>query len=97
MSTPTAYAHIEIRPDGKAWLIDPAVYYGHRETDIAMTKLFGGFDRDFYAAYNESFPLTRDWELRIELFQLYPLLVHVNLFGGGYVRQVKAVLNNLKI
>jgi len=66
-------------------LIDPAVYYGHREMDIAMTRLFGGFHPDFYYAYHEAFPLENDWEKRIDLCNLYPLLVHVNLFGGGYV------------
>ena len=71
-------------PDGKAWLIDPAVYYGFRETDLAMTRLFGGFEESFYEAYNESFPLAVGWQSRIELFNLYPLLVHVNLFGGSY-------------
>ena len=79
-------------PDGKAWLIDPAVYYGHRETDIAMTKLFGGFDDDFYDSYNETFPLQPDWENRIQLFQLYPLLVHLILFGRSYWSAIEATL-----
>lgn len=78
--------------DGHVCLIDPAVYHGHREIDIAMTRLFGGFDSRFYAAYNESFPLAYGWEERISLNQLYPLLVHVNLFGGGYVSSVRQVL-----
>jgi len=73
-------------------LIDPAVYHGHREMDIAMTKLFGGFEADFYSAYNDAWPLETDWEERTDLCNLYPLLVHVNLFGGGYVQQVEAVL-----
>jgi len=73
-------------------LIDPAVYYGHREMDIAMTRLFGGFDDAFHAAYNDAWPMERGWEERIDLCNLYPLLVHVNLFGGGYVAQVEAVL-----
>jgi fructosamine-3-kinase len=68
------------------------VYHGHREIDIAMTRLFGGFESRFYAAYNESFPLAYGWEERISLNQLYPLLVHVNLFGGGYVSGVRQVL-----
>ncbi len=76
----------------EAVLIDPAVYYGSREMDIGMTKLFGGFQTDFYHAYNECFPLEKDWESRIDLVNLYPLLVHVNLFGGGYAQQVKRIL-----
>jgi fructosamine-3-kinase len=80
-------------PDGKGWLIDPAVYYGYRETDIAMTKLFGGFDDAFYAAYNEAFPLEPEWKERVGLFQLYPLLVHVNLFGRGYTGSAVSIFN----
>ncbi len=80
-------------PDGAAWLIDPAVYYGFRETDIAMTLLFGGFDDPFYNGYNEAFPLLPGWKERVGIHQLYPLLVHVNLFGGGYAGQVSAVLD----
>jgi protein-ribulosamine 3-kinase len=81
-----------INQSGKACLIDPAVSFGHRESDIAMTKLFGGFPSEFYAAYNHSFPLTRGWENRIDLLNLYPLLIHVNLFGGGYLGQVMRTL-----
>jgi protein-ribulosamine 3-kinase len=73
-------------------LIDPAVYFGHREMDIAMTKLFGGFEPAFYLAYNGERPLEQGWEARVELCNLYPLLVHVNLFGGGYAEQVSSVL-----
>ena len=82
-----------VNPKGKASLIDPAVYYGHREMDLAMTKLFGGFDSEFYSAYNEVFPLEKGFESRTDIHNLYPLLVHVNLFGGGYVEQVKEILN----
>jgi len=82
---------------GKAALIDPAVYFGHREMDLSMTKLFGGFDNAFYDAYEEEFPLQKNFQSRFGIHNLYPLLVHVNLFGGGYVQQVKAVLGNLKI
>lgn len=78
--------------DGQAVLIDPAVYYGHREMDLAMTKLFGGFDRDFYDAYNEEEPLEKGWEDRMDLCNLYPLLVHLNLFGGSYADRVGSVL-----
>ena len=74
-------------------LIDPAIYFGNREMDIAMCKLFGGFHNDFYTSYNEEFPLKSDWEERINLCNLYPLLVHVNLFGGGYLNQVKNILS----
>lgn len=78
--------------DGQPVLIDPAVYYGHREMDLAMTKLFGGFDREFYEAYNEEEPLEKGWEDRMDLCNLYPLLVHLNLFGGSYANRVGAVL-----
>ncbi|HJN63452.1 MAG: fructosamine kinase family protein [Flavobacteriales bacterium] len=74
-------------------LIDPAIYYGNREMDIAMSKLFGGFNSDFYFAYNESHPLENGWEERIQICNLYPLLVHVNLFGGSYRNQVKNILS----
>jgi len=74
--------------DGKACLIDPAVYYGLRESDIAMSQLFGGFSGDFYKFYNNAFPLVKGWEKRVDLLNLYPLLIHVNLFGGGYLQQV---------
>lgn len=77
---------------GDPVLIDPAVAYGHREVDIAMTTLFGGFDQAFYAAYRESFPLSPGYESRIDIYNLYPLLIHVNLFGGGYYQQVLAIL-----
>ncbi len=78
--------------NGEPCLIDPAVYYGNREMDLSMTKLFGGFDDKFYEAYNAEFPLTSGFEERMEMHNLYPLMVHVNLFGGGYVSQVKAIL-----
>ena len=74
-------------------LIDPAIYFGNREMDIAMCKLFSGFHADFYTSYNEEFPLENGWEERINLCNLYPLLVHVNLFGGGYLNQVKNILS----
>jgi fructosamine-3-kinase len=73
-----------IHSSGYAVIYDPAVYFGHREMDIGMTKLFGGFDKRFYEAYNETYPLEKDWEKRLELMQLYPLLVHAVLFGGHY-------------
>jgi protein-ribulosamine 3-kinase len=79
--------------DGKAWLMDPAVYYGHREMDIAMSKLFGGFSPEFYESYREAFPLQKGSEERMDIYNLYPLLVHVNLFGGGYLSEVKNILS----
>lgn len=72
-------------------LIDPAVCYSNREADIAMTMLFGGFQSLFYEAYNEVFPLEPGWEERLDLWNLYPLLVHLNLFGV-YLSQIKAIL-----
>ena len=79
-------------PEGTACLIDPAVAFVHRESDLAMSRLFGGFDAEFYASYQEVFPLEPGFEQRIDLWNLYPLLVHVNLFGGGYVEDVRAIL-----
>lgn len=73
-------------------LIDPAVTYAHREVDIAMTLLFGGFHQSFYDAYHEVFPLQEGWKERLDLWNLYPLLVHVNLFGGSYLNHVKEIL-----
>jgi fructosamine-3-kinase len=69
---------------GHPCLIDPAVYGGHREIDLAMMRLFGGFGPRVFAAYREAWSLANDDEARVPLYQLYPLLVHVNLFGGGY-------------
>lgn len=73
-------------------LVDPAVYYGHREMDLAMTMLFGGFDREFYGAYHAEEPLEAGWEERVDLCNLYPLLVHLNLFGGSYAERISSVL-----
>ncbi len=79
--------------DGRASIYDPAVYYGHREMDIAMTRLFGGFSSDFYAGYNSEYPLAGGFEDRIELCNLYPVLVHANLFGGAYVNQAIGIMD----
>jgi fructosamine-3-kinase len=76
-------------------VFDPAVYYGDREADLAMTELFGGFPREFYAAYSEVFPLDAGYEKRKHLYNLYHLLNHLNLFGRGYLPQVKATLAKL--
>lgn len=73
---------------GEAVLIDPAVYYGHREADLAMTKLFGGFTSDFYSAYNEEWELIEDYSYREKIYMLYHILNHLNLFGQGYYNQV---------
>jgi fructosamine-3-kinase len=70
---------------GTSWLIDPAAHGGHREFDLAMMRLFGGFGADCFAAYQESFPLAEGWEARVELHQLAPLVVHAIKFGGAYV------------
>lgn len=78
--------------NGAPVLIDPAVYFGHREMDIAMSKLFGGYEPMFYTAYQDAWPLETGWEERVDLCNLYPLLVHVNLFGGSYGQQVQAIL-----
>lgn len=80
--------------NGLPCLIDPAIYFGHRELDIAMTKLFGGFNEKFYSRYSEVFPLQPGWQGRVNLFQLYPLLVHVNLFGTSYVSQVRQIIKD---
>ncbi len=78
--------------DQQPVLIDPAVYHGHREMDLAMTHLFGGFDDAFLDAYHTAMPLHAGWKERIDLCNLYPLLVHANLFGGGYIGQVTDIL-----
>ncbi|HEX6372471.1 MAG TPA: fructosamine kinase family protein [Longimicrobium sp.] len=78
-------------PDGPA-LIDPAVYRGHREADLAMTELFGGFGDRFHAAYGEAWPLQPGYPVRRAVYQLWYLLIHVNLFGGGYGAQTAGVL-----
>jgi fructosamine-3-kinase len=70
--------------DGANWLIDPAVYWGHREVDLAMMQLFGGFGASTYEAYDDAFPLAAGWRERVEWYQLPPLLVHAILFGGSY-------------
>ena len=79
-------------PDGDPFLIDPAVYYGDRETDIAFSQLFGGFSPAFYEAYREAWPLDPGWEERFEIYNLYHLLNHLNLFGEGYGGGVDRIL-----
>jgi protein-ribulosamine 3-kinase len=80
---------------GKPVLFDPAVYYGDRETDIAMTELFGGFPTAFYAAYREVYPLASGYEIRKTLYNLYHILNHLNLFGDSYLRQAEQMTNKL--
>jgi protein-ribulosamine 3-kinase len=84
--------NVIVDDSGEPCLIDPAVYYGHREVDLAMTELFGGFERSFYDAYEEAFPTQPGLEERLDIYKLYPLLVHVNLFGGGYLGEVRSIL-----
>lgn len=72
--------------------IDPAIYFGHRSVDLAMTTLFGGFDKAFYEAYHHYFPLPRNYQEQWEVCNLYPLLIHLLLFGSGYRRQIEEVL-----
>ena len=81
--------------DGAPVLFDPVVYYGDREADLAMTELFGGFPAEFYEAYNEAWPLASSYQQRKHLYNLYHLLNHLNLFGGGYLAQVRATLRLL--
>ncbi|MBE9491284.1 MAG: fructosamine kinase family protein [Bacteroidetes bacterium] len=77
---------------GQAVIIDPAVYYGHREMDIGMSRLFGVFGNAFYNAYNQEYPMKEGWKERIDICNLYPLMVHVNLFGSGYVGSVQSIM-----
>lgn len=79
--------------DGRPALIDPAVYGGHREMDLAMMRLFGGFSRRTFAAYEEAYPLAPGHERRVALWQMYPVLVHVNLFGGSYVSHLARLVD----
>lgn len=82
----------KINSAGYSAIFDPAVYNGHREMDIGMAKLFGGFDDQFYKAYNEVYPLEKNWQKRLPLTQLYPLLVHAILFGGHYVIKARNII-----
>jgi len=76
-------------------IFDPALYYGDRETDIAMTELFGGFSQDFYQAYNEHLPLDKGYEKRKTLYKLYHILNHANLFGTSYLNQAISMMEKL--
>lgn len=81
--------------DGAAWLIDPAVYVGHAEADIAMTELFGGFPPAFYDAYKEAAPLQPGYERRRDVYNLYHLLNHLNMFGRTYLPGVKRIIGEI--
>ena len=80
---------------GEPVIFDPAVYYGDRETDIAMTELFGGFPRRFYDAYRDALPLDAGYRVRKTLYNLYHVLNHLNLFGGGYSAQAERMVDQL--
>jgi fructosamine-3-kinase len=80
---------------GEPAIFDPAVYFGDREADLAMTELFGGFDPDFYAAYRAAWPIDADYPVRRTLYNLYHVLNHFNLFGGGYGDQAQTMLVRL--
>ncbi len=87
--------NLHVGPAGEPCLIDPAVYGGHREIDLAMMRLFGGFSPRVFAAYAEQYPLASGHAERLRLYQLYPLMVHVNHFGGGYGASVEQALSSL--
>jgi fructosamine-3-kinase len=80
---------------GNPVIFDPAVYYGDREADLAMTELFGGFGNDFYHAYREAWPLAPGYSTRKVLYNLYHILNHLNLFGGGYLGQASSMIDRL--
>jgi len=82
-------------PQGNPVIFDPACYYGDRETDIAMTELFGGFNYDFYTAYQSEYPLDSGYKTRKTLYNLYHILNHVNLFGSGYLGQAESMIEQL--
>ena len=84
-----------IDPDGHPYIFDPAVYYGDRETDIAMTELFGGFPPDFYRAYNDTCPLDNGYATRKKLYNLYHILNHLNIFGAAYLVQTMQMIDSL--
>jgi len=88
--------NVHVGPSGQPCLIDPSVYGGHREVDLAMMRLFGGFSERVFGAYEAAAPLQPGAPKRVELYQLYPLLVHVNLFGGSYVGSVDHILRRFR-
>jgi fructosamine-3-kinase len=80
--------------DSEPVLIDPAVYFGHRSMDLGMTTLFGGFDKSFYEAYSYHFPFPNNYSEQWDICNLYPLLIHLNLFGVGYLGQIERILQS---
>lgn len=78
--------------NGDPCLIDPATYYGHREMEIAFTRLFGGFDQVFYDSYQEAYPMENGFDHRQDVYNLYPLLVHLNLFGSSYLNSIDRIV-----
>ena len=82
--------------ENKAYIIDPSVSYNHREMDLAMSLLFGGYPDSFYNGYEEIYPLEKSWRNRMDVYQLYYLLVHLNLFGLGYKESVVRVLKKYR-
>jgi fructosamine-3-kinase len=87
--------NVGVTKDGEPVILDPATYYGDREVDIAMTELFGGFPAAFYRGYNEVFPLEEGYQQRKTLYNLYHILNHFNLFGGGYDTQANQMLRQI--
>lgn len=87
--------NVLVDEDGRPWLVDPSAHGGHRETDLAMMRLFGGFSARTFAAYEEVTPLADGWRERVPLHQLVPLLVHVILFGAAYLPGLEAALDQL--
>ncbi len=80
--------------DGRVVLIDPAVYYGNREAEISFTLMFGGFEEDFYNAYRDTWPLDSGFDERVDIYNLYPTLVHLNLFGSMYLGGITRVIDH---
>ena len=90
-----SFAQLDFLADGAPVLFDPAVYRGDREADLAMTELFGGFPQDFYSAYAEVAPRAQGYAVRKTLYNLYHVLNHANLFGGGYTAQAERMVERL--
>ena len=82
--------------DGRGALIDPACWWADREVDLAMTRLFGGFNSSFYEGYQKEWPLNANYDHRIDVYNLYHLLNHANLFGGGYQKQCLTAINTMR-
>lgn len=89
------YGNIICGRDQSIWVIDPAIYYGHFEVDLAMSKLFGGFHPSFYEEYNKVNPLAEGHEERFEIYNLYHVLNHFNIFGGSYYNHALKILNSI--